>query len=310
MGTAADCVTRHPSNPIVSIDRVPYPTKMVYNAGAARTDVDYVMLLRVDLPDGTKRLGLARSPDGVEFTVHPEPVFSADENENNCVYDSRITRIGDEYYVTYATDTPAGIRSGLAVTRDFLDYERIYLSEPDNRNAVIFPRKIGEWYVRLDRPFARVYEATRPYDIWLSESPDLEFWGRHRLVLEAKDVAWGRHKIGPGAPPIETHEGWLCIFHGAELREPDHTGWHKDYHAGVMLLDLEEPWRIRGRCLEPIISPEAPYELLGYRPRVIFPTGTVAEPDGAVKIYYGAADQVMCLATAGLADLVDLCLNA
>ena len=308
---AKDVVKRYEGNPILTPEDVPYDCRQVYNSSVVRTDDGYVMVLRIDQrrPEPYLFLGLARSTDGLKWTVDPEPLMEPEGVEENAVYDPRVTRIDDEYVICYATDTSAGIRLGIAVTRDFKTVERRFLSEPDNRNGAMFPEKIGGLYCRLDRPFARIYEKERPYDLWISCSPDLRYWGDHRLVLRWQDVSWGSHKIGPGAPPIRTDAGWLTVFHGAELREPGPTGWNKTYRAGVMLLDLDDPSRIVGRCEEPILEPDpdVPFENEGYRPKVIFPTGLIDMQDGTCRIYYGASDQVMAVATARIDDLISLC---
>jgi beta-1,4-mannooligosaccharide/beta-1,4-mannosyl-N-acetylglucosamine phosphorylase len=84
--------------------------------------------------------------------------------------------------------------------------------------------------------------------------------------------------------------------------------WQKRYTAGLMLLDLDDPRRIVGRYEDPLIAPEASYEVAGgFRNNVVFPCGMILEPGGEVKIYYGAADTVVCLVTADVGDLLDLC---
>jgi beta-1,4-mannooligosaccharide/beta-1,4-mannosyl-N-acetylglucosamine phosphorylase len=186
---------------------------------------------------------------------------------------------------------------------------------PDNRNTGLFPERVGGYFVRLDRPFP-VYSRTQPerFDIWLSQSPDLRFWGDSRLVLAVEDVPFANRKIGPGAPPIKTPKGWLALFHAVDF-DPSRgkngwePRWQKRYTAGIMLLDLEDPAKVIGMSKTPLLAPEAPYEVsAGFRNNVIFPGGMVLEDDGEVKIYYGAADTVTCLATADLDDLLRLCL--
>jgi beta-1,4-mannooligosaccharide/beta-1,4-mannosyl-N-acetylglucosamine phosphorylase len=133
------------------------------------------------------------------------------------------------------------------------------------------------------------------------------------LVLGAEQVAWANRKIGPGAPPVKTPYGWLTLFHAVDF-DPQRgkngweERWQKRYTAGIMLLDLEDPRKIVGISPEPLMAPEAPYETSGgFRNDVIFPTGMILEESGEVKIYYGAADTVTCLATASMDDLLNLC---
>jgi len=193
-------------------------------------------------PGRSESLALARSRNGYDFTVEREPVLAPGPEDFGRFNDPRLTRIGDTWYVCYCSDPKeTGIRIGIAATKDFRSFEQLYYSEPDNRNAVLFPEKVGGLYARLDRPFTRWYYLDRAYDIWLSLSPDLRFWGEHHRVLSYERVPWGNNKIGPGPAPIRTPEGWLAIYHGAEHPDGTDTAWRKTYRARVMLLDLERP---------------------------------------------------------------------
>jgi beta-1,4-mannooligosaccharide/beta-1,4-mannosyl-N-acetylglucosamine phosphorylase len=180
---------------------------------------------------------------------------------------------------------------------------------------VLFPERLGGKYVRLERPFPVYGKGGKDsFDIWISASPDLKYWGNTELLLGLKQVPFANDKIGPAAPPIRTSKGWLTTFHAVDI---DHTRgkngwepyWKKRYTAGIMLLDLDNPYRIIGMCQEPLLAPEVSYEIEGgFRNDVIFPGGMILEDSGEVKIYYGAADTVECLATAHVYDLIRLCL--
>lgn len=319
MTAARTVLRRHADNPVLTAADVPYDSTLVFNAGVAKTGDRYVMVFRNDYGDAAARtlkgtnLGLAFSRDGVKWEVRPEPCFDLQDEEISRAYDPRITVVEGACYVCFAVDTAHGIRGGIARTADFGEFEILSLSAPDNRNMVLFPERRDGRFMRLERPFP-VYMRRNPeaFDIWFSDSPDCAYWGNTRLVLGSERVPWSNCKIGPGAPPVRTDAGWLTFFHGvykhAERELPAwHGGWRKEYMAGLMLLDLDEPWRVVGMCPEPVLVPESDYELRGYRGSVIFPTGVVLEDDGEVKVYYGAADTVMALATAHVDDLVALC---
>ena len=201
------------------------------------------------------------------------------------------------------------------MTDDFKIVEVLSLTVPDNRNMVLFPEKINGKYVRLERPFPVYSRGGKDrFDIWMSKSPDLRYWGESELLLGVEHVPYANDKIGPGAPPIKTKEGWLVLFHTVDKdTEREKNGWEpkwqKRYCAGVMLLDLENPSKVIGMYKEPLIAPEGDYEENeGFRTNVIFPGGLIAEEDGTAKIYYGLNDTVECMATARIQDLVDLCL--
>ena len=312
--TAPDFVKRYQGNPLLVPADAPYPCIRIYNAAVFKARDRYVMVPRIDWePDG-QALGLAFSEDGYAWTLHPELVFTPDATEGAHVADSRLQEIEGKYYLTYSADkTGYGIRLGIAETEDFIHYRRISLSEPDNRNGALFPEKIGGLFARLDRPF-RMFDGDG-YDIWISFSPDLEFWGRSSLLVAARDIPWGHNKIGPACNPIRTDEGWLCIFNGAQVYpERDHY-WKKTYRAGVLMLDLDDPTKVRAVQTRPLMEPHTDYECAPdylpttYRPNVLFPCGAILEDDGQVKIYYGASDTTVCVATAALDDLIDFCLN-
>jgi beta-1,4-mannooligosaccharide/beta-1,4-mannosyl-N-acetylglucosamine phosphorylase len=209
-------------------------------------------------------------------------------------------------------DTRHGIRGGIAVTDDFEDWAVLSLSLPDNRNMVLFPEKINQKYMRLERPFA-VYGRCKPehFDIWFSDSRDCKYWGHQELVLGSEEVPWANAKIGPGTPPLRTPRGWLTLFHAVTI-DPDidlpawHPEWHKTYAVGLLLLSPEQPWKVKALYREPLMVPEETYELSGFRGNVLFPGGLILEEDGEVKIYYGAADTVVCLATCHIDELLYL----
>ena len=167
--------------------------------------------------------------------------------------------------------------------------------------------------MRLERPMPVYSTGGHFFDIWLSDSPDLAYWGNSRLVLSCRDVPFCNDKIGPGAPPLKTDAGWLVIFHSVDVdpargKNGWEDAWRKRYVIGVMLLDLEDPSRVIGLCKVPLMAPEGPEEQIeGFRTNALFPCGMILEDDQTVRIYYSASDTVVRLATAKLDDLISLC---
>ena len=80
------------------------------------------------------------------------------------------------------------------------------------------------------------------------------------------------------------------------------------YRLGVAVHDLEDPRKVIGRCHNFILAPEAPYERAGYVGNVVFTCGAIADDDGTLKVYYGAADTVMCVAEGNIDELIDAAL--
>jgi len=302
-----DIVRRYAQNPILTKQAVPYPVETVHNAGVIKFGNQYIMLFRSHLRTGRSIIGLARSQDGFVFTVDPQPFLVPDTEgpfaayEEYGVEDPRISLLEGEYVITYSAYSRYGVRIALAKTKDFLDLQKVSLiTEADYRNVVIFPESFDGLYARLDRPHSEI----SPWSIWISYSPDLRFWGESQLVMKPEPYHWDEMKIGPGAPPIKTEQGWLSIYHGVF---PTMDG--SVYRLGVALHDLHDPARIIGVGDPWILQPEAPWEVTGYVHNVVFSCGAVPEPDGTVKIYWGGADTVMCVGEAKLADLVGICLQ-
>ena len=316
-------VARHPANPVLSADRVPYPATLIFNAGVTKWRGKYVMVFRNDYggTPGTARfegtnIGVALSDDGIRWQVRPEPWIEWRDDEIRRAYDPRIKIVDDRCYLCFAVDTAHGIRGGIAVTDDLDRWQVLSLSTPDNRNMVLFPEKRDGKFMRLERPFP-IYGRGAPenFDLWFSDSPDCSYWGNAQLVLGSEQVPWANAKIGPGAPPVKTPQGWLVVFHAVTVDKTRelpawHSSWFKTYTIGLMLLDLEEPWKVKAMYREPLMMPEEKYETEGFRGHVLFPGGLILEDSGEVKIYYGAADTVECLATAHVDDLIALCRSA
>ncbi len=301
-------VTRYAQNPILTRDDVPYPVATVHNAGAVKYYGQYILLFRSHLRNGRSIIGKAVSRDGLSFQVDAKPFFEPAmegeyrEYEEYGVEDLRINPVEETYYLTYSGYSRHGVRIMLARTDDFTSIERIGpISQADMRNVVLFPEKFGGSYIRLDRPHTHI----TPWSIWISYSPDLVHWGNSKRLIAPLHYHWDEMKVGPGAPPTRTGEGWLNIFHGVYS-----TMSGAVYRLGVALHDLQDPARILGVADAWILQPEDPWEISGYVPNVVFTCGTISENDGLLRLYWGGADNVMCTGTANVAELISLCLHS
>jgi predicted GH43/DUF377 family glycosyl hydrolase len=301
-------VRRHPENPILTREDFPEEVSAVYNSGCTKYNDKYILACRVNLLRQSSVIWLADSDDGVHFKVRPEPALTCETPEirefsGHVIYDPRITHMAAEgrYLFTLACHGEQGCRSALFETADWRTLRFFdWLGEPDNRNMVIFPEKIGGMYCRLDRPNI---PGRGKGDIWISYSPDLHFWGRSRPVLRAAECGLFCHGgLGPGSVPYKTKEGWLVLWHG--VMQSAGSCW---YTLAAMLLDLDDPSKVVARTENPILQPQARYERHGLVPNVVFCCGAVYEPDGSAKIYYGAGDDVQCLATGTVDDLIYAC---
>lgn len=300
-------VKRYEGNPILTKNNVPYPVATVHNAAAVKFNNEYILLFRSHLLNGRSIIGIARSKDGFNFQVSPEPFITpATEGEFKIyeeygVEDPRITFLENEYLITYSAYSQFGVRIGLAKTKDFKSLERIaFITESDNRNVVIFPEKFNGLYARLDRPHTDII----PWSIWISYSPDLIHWGNSKIIIKPQMYHWDEMKIGPGVPPIKTNYGWLNIYHGVFSTMDGNI-----YRLGVALHDLNDPAKVIGVADDWILQPEEIFETTGYVHNIVFSCGAIPENDGTIKIYWGGADSVICVGEAKIEDLVNLCLN-
>ena len=295
---------REHKNPIITARDLPFRAAAVLNPGAAICDGKTVLLIRVEDVAGYSSIYVARSDNGVDcWKIEPEPLMSFAESrwtyeEFGCE-DPRITYVPDEdkWYITYVAYSSAGPAVGIASTKDFTSVERIsLLGSTDDKDGVLFPRKFdGRWAI-LHRP-----DAGGQQHIWSAYSPDLVHWGEPHCVLRQESgPAWDGAKVGAGPPPIRTDRGWMILYHGVKM-----YGGNPLYRAGLALLDLEKPHKVVARYAGSVFQAEAPYELSGFVPNVIFPTGALVRDD-EVWVYYGAADTYICLARAKMKDLLDL----
>lgn len=307
----ADCkhvIWRYDANPIIRRDQLS-TSNSIFNSAVVpfkKGKYNFAGVFRCDDTNRRMRLHPGFSVDGINWDIKEEDVVFSGANPEIASweygYDPRVTKLDDKYYVTWCNGYH-GPTIGVAWTTDFETFhqlENAFL--PYNRNGVLFPKKINGNYAMLSRPSDTGHTAFG--DIFYSESPDMEFWGRHRHVMSPakfEDSAWQCMKIGAGPVPIETSEGWLLLFHGV-LRSCN--GYV--YAFGSALLDLEQPWKVIARSAPYLISPAEIYELTGDVPNVTFPCASLHDPEtGRMAVYYGCADTVTGLAFGYIPEIVE-----
>ncbi|MGL4512777.1 MAG: glycoside hydrolase family 130 protein [Lacipirellulaceae bacterium] len=297
-------VWRYRGNPVLG--RNPMPgVQGIYNSAVVPFGDGYAGVFRTEKHNRFPLLHVGFSEDGLDWQIEREPIRYANHTHDaaDYAYDPRVVKIEDWYYISWCGGHN-GPTISLARTRDFRSFERLENAFlPFNRNGVLFPRKIGGSYVMLSRPSD---DGHTPFgDIYLSHSPDMVHWGRHRLVMRRGGGHvgqwWQRTKIGAGPIPIETPDGWLMIYHGVI-----DTCNGFVYSMGAALLDLDEPSKVLFRTDQALLTPEMDYETTGHVPNVCFPCAALLdEPTGRLAIYYGAADSVTALCFARLGELVE-----
>jgi predicted GH43/DUF377 family glycosyl hydrolase len=244
-------------------------------------------------------LRVARSQDGVHFTVDPDVSLGPQVAlEEYGVEDPRITFIDGRFHVTYVSVSRWGITTSLATTTDFRTYDRkgvIFL--PDHKDVVLFPEQVGGRYVALTRPMPQSFG--RIFGIWIAFSDDLRSWGDHTPLALPRWGRWDELRTGASAVPFRTERGWLELYHGVDR---DTT-----YSMGAVLLDLADPRKVIARSPAPILKPTEVYETIGLFNQTVFSCGHIPLDDRGerIRLYYGAADSVVAAADFDVREILD-----
>lgn len=296
-------VWRHSDNPVIRRN----PAKgvaRIFNSAVIAYEGSFLGVFRVEDHTTRPHLRMGRSTDGLDWVIDEQPIQFTDEAGQpympRYAYDPRLVKVEDTYYIIWCTDF-YGAAIGVAKTQDFKSFvslENPFL--PFNRNGVLFPRKIGGNFVMLSRPSD---SGHTPFgDVFLSESPDFVYWGKHRHVMTKGGQGWWQStKIGGGPAPIETSEGWLMFYHGV-------TGTCNGlvYSMGAVILDKDEPAQVKYRSRNFVLTPEEWYEERGFVNNVLFPCATLNDADtGRIAIYYGAADTYVGVAYTTVQEIVN-----
>ncbi|NLV36741.1 MAG: glycosylase [Clostridiaceae bacterium] len=295
-------VWRYGQNPIIGRNPTQHCAR-VFNSAVVPYGDGFAGVFRADHTDGKARIHLGMSKDAIHWEIDDNCIRWIDEEgkpfDPNYAYDPRIVEIDGVYYIIWCTDF-GGAALGLGMTRDFKTFVRLENPFPPfNRNGVLFPRKIKGKYLLLSRPSD---SGHTPFgDVFISESEDLRYWGRHRRVMTKNEATWWQStKIGAGPIPIETDEGWLLFYHGVCTTCSGYV-----YSMGAAILDRDNPSKVLYRTAEHLLTPEMPYETTGFVPNVVFPCATLYDAQtGRIAIYYGAADTYVALAFAQADELV------
>jgi len=283
-------LTRFAGNPILKAEpKNPWEAHSVFNAAAVLKDGEVYLFYRAcDRAFGAayvSSIGLATSDDGFHFTRVPGWVYQGqDPSESRGVEDPRITLVEGKYRMLYTAYDGRHPRVAMAESDDLLHWTRygIILPHLNNKDSAIFPAKIGGRYCLIHRD---------PPNMWLAWSDDCYHWGEFETLARPRPNTWEHRKIGLSGPPLRIPEGWLVVYHGVDAKSV--------YRQSLMLLDAENPRKIIRQHPEPIIEPQADYELYGDVKNVIFSCGHVVKDD-TFFLYYGGADTVMAVATCPL----------
>jgi predicted GH43/DUF377 family glycosyl hydrolase len=241
-------------------------------------------------------LRLVCSEDGQSFNEpadFPSRLFGQGKLETYGIEDCRVSFLEGEYCLTYTQVSENGVGVGLMRTRDWRDIRREgMILPPHNKDCALFEEKIEDKYFCFHRPSG---QGPGGNFVWIASSPDLLHWGGHHCILHTRNGWWDSARVGAGAAPIKTKEGWLMIYHGANEE-------HR-YCLGAALLDLKDPSKVLARSHLPLMEPDSFYEQKGFFGNVIFTNGHLVDGD-KVTMYYGASDEVICGATLSVQEIL------
>ena len=306
MHADGELFTRAAENPMLAASDWPYPMNSVFNPAAALYNGETVLVCRVEDRRGISHLTVARSADGrTNWRIDPKPLIADDPTDPTCMWgveDARVTYIDElgGYAIAYTAYGPSGPCVALAITEDFNSVEPFgVVMPPEDKNASLFPRRIRDHFVLFHRPVSVINARA---DVWLSRSRDLRSWTTPEPVMQARPGAWwDATRIGMGPPPLETPAGWLVVYHGVKQMVATSI-----YRVGLVLLDLDDPSRVLRRTTSWVLGPDAPYERVGDVPNVVFPTGLVHDTaTDELRLYYGAADSTVAMASANRSAVLD-----
>jgi len=261
--------------------------------------------------DWNSRIGYAVSQDGLHWNRMRQPVLiPMDASDSRGVEDPRVTEIDGRFYMCYTaygrefvgqgvpTHLGGGILPMIAVSDNLITWERIgpIVRGEDNKDHVLFPRKIKGYFAALHRRWPNV---------WIAYSDDLKMWHERDMASmygprPDDPGAWDCKSVGSNGVPIETEHGWLMINHG----------YNEDrvYKFGAILVDLDDPTKVIARPKRCIFEPQELWELRGDVPNVVFSNANPVV-DGTIYVYYGGGDHVIGLATCQLEELVQFVLE-
>lgn len=297
-------LTRYHGNPIITPEHGQlWETGGTFNPAAVDADGATHLLYRAVDINRVSRLGYARTFNGTEIinrSANPVLEPSAEWEEFGCE-DPRITQIDGTFHITYTAYSHRGTRIALASTVDFQHFKKYGIVGPDHndKDCVLFPERINGRIALLHRIQSKIQIAY--FETFEELQNSREFWNDYMKHFRDYEIIrpkfpWERRKVGTGPPPIKLDSGWLVIYHGVSIE--------RIYHAGALLLDLDDPTKIIARTKTPILEPEMEFERRGVVPNVVFPDGAVIH-GGELLIYYGGADRVCCLASAPLDEFLD-----
>lgn len=224
------------------------------------------------------------TPDGLTVVaIHYERAIGPRASwQDYGVEDARISLIGGTWFMTTCSVSAERHTTALYTSGDALDWTlRGIVLDHQNKDMLLFEGLVGDAFWALTRPLGSLYFAFPPESeyrggpsINLATSPDALHWKPvEQGGIRPRKVSLASEKVGGGAQPVLTPEGWLVLYHGVEAGGP--VGTYRTFWA---LLDAADPTRTlrledQVAVLEPAPALTAPLQDRMYLDGVVFTTG-------------------------------------
>ena len=258
-------------------------------------------------------IGIGKSKDGTHFEERVPFITPMEEWEKYGCEDPRITYFEGNYYIFYTALSKypfeaSGIKVAVAISKDLKKVKERHLVTPFNAKAMaLFSERIlGKITVivavNTDMPPVKIAiaQVDKMEELW-----NPAFWEKWHAKIDEYTIDLKRFPydhVEVGAPPIKTPHGWLMIYSHIQNYFPAPGNLDRIFGVEAVILDFDNPLKILGRTKGPLLAPREPYELSGYVPNVIFPSGAILKKD-TLFIYYGASDTTACVTHVNLTDL-------
>ncbi len=323
-------------NPVLTAAHIPYTWKYdlnpetnpflmerfginaVLNAGAIKWGGKYLLVARVEGLDRKSFFAIAESPNGIDnfrFWDYPITVPETNDPDTN-VYDMRLVAHEDGWvYGLFCTErrdpfasegdqSAAVAQCGIIRSKDLISWDRLAdlkTPSPQQRNVVLHPEFVNGKYAFYTRPQDGFVEAGNGGGIGFGLSASIENATIEKEMVIDKKVYHTVYeaKNGLGPAPIKTEQGWLHLAHGVR-----NTAAGLRYVLYMFLTDLNDLTKVTHKPAGYFIAPEGD-ERVGDVSNVVFSNGWIAEPDGAVYVYYASSDTRMHVATTSVDQLLD-----
>ncbi len=301
---------RFEGNPILTKDDFPddWSVNSVLNPGVGDRDGKTLLFVRMEDREGISQLVCFCSKDGVtDWEIDEKTVFYGDPGEKGYgVEDPRLTWVGSlqKWVVVYTHFSMGGPLVSIALTEDFREFKYMgNVLPPENKDAALFPEPINNYWWLIHRPV-----TGHSKQIWIARSKctdssgdDLRRWGEHKVLLPVDgNPRWDGNHIGLSAPPLKTDKGWLILYHGVK-----DTPSANLYRLGLAMLSLDDPTVVTHRTKKFVMGPQGRIDFIGDVGGAIFPCGWRVDDSNQIRLYYGAADSVICYAKASFKEVID-----